>query len=214
MGSRIKAVGDWTSIKIAEIIANAKRARIYDNKHVTWGRVEFELSNSQDGREEDLTLFYVVESTFVDFRKFEMDPPPGKQETYYATEVANPKETIADYKNLKLAFFIEGSEMAKRINDLNEVLIRDVSYQAMIVTLLATTLLIILGVMRVKRLSQKMTAQIIYLYETLYQISNDSKRKGAVELSYKDSSKELNELHLTFNRVARTMALATQSMAV
>jgi len=59
-----------------------------------------------------------------------------------------------------------------------------------------------------------MTAQIIYLYETLYQISNDNKRKGAVELSYKDSSKELNELHLTFNRVARTMALATQSMAV
>ena len=84
----------------------------------------------------------------------------------------------------------------------------------MIVTLLTTTILIVLGVMRVKRLSVKMTAQIIYLYETLYQISNESKHKGASELSYKESSKELNELHLTFNRVARTMQLATQSMAV
>ena len=84
----------------------------------------------------------------------------------------------------------------------------------MIVTLLTTTILIVLGVMRVKRLSVKMTAQIIYLYETLYQISNESKHKGASELSYKESSRELNELHLTFNRVARTMQLATQSMAV
>ena len=121
---------------------------------------------------------------------------------------------MVEKKVLKLAYFIEGTKLAERISSLNDLLIKDVFYQVLIVTLLATTLLIILGVMRVKRLSKKMTAQIIYLYETLYQISNDHKRKGAVELSYKDSSKELNELHLTFNRVARTINLATQSMAV
>ena len=80
--------------------------------------------------------------------------------------------------------------------------------------LLATTLLIILSLMRVKRLAKKMTAQIIYLYETLYQINADRKKQtGAVELSFKPSNKELNELHLTFNRVARTINLATQSMS-
>ena len=58
-----------------------------------------------------------------------------------------------------------------------------------------------------------MTDNIVHLYETLYQISSDRKeKKGAVELSYKETSKELNELHLTFNRVARTINLASKSM--
>ena len=78
VGSRIRAAGDWISVKISEIKAWAKRARIYDNKHVTWGRVDFDLSNSLDGRQEDIKLFFVVENTFVDFRKFELEPPPGK----------------------------------------------------------------------------------------------------------------------------------------
>ena len=33
-----------------------------------------------------------------------------------------------------------------------------------------------------------------------------------MELSFRETSKELNELHLTFNRVARTINLATQSL--
>lgn len=178
---------------------------------MTWGNVDFELQNIVQNRYEDLKLFYVVENTFVDFRDFKLEL---EQETYVADQVKDDLESLVDWKLLKLAFFIEGSETYKRIADLNNVLIKDVFYQVMIVTLLTTTILIVLGVMRVKRLSVKMTAQIIYLYETLYQISNESKHKGASELSYKESSKELNELHLTFNRVARTMQLATQSMAV
>ena len=59
-----------------------------------------------------------------------------------------------------------------------------------------------------------MTANIISLYETLseIQVERKGKHKGAVELSYKETSRELNELHLTFNRVARTINLASQSM--
>jgi tetratricopeptide (TPR) repeat protein len=81
------------------------------------------------------------------------------------------------------------------------------------VMLVFSTMMIILAFYRMKRLSGKMTAQIIYLYETLYQIASNHERKGAVELSFKQSSKELNELHLTFNRVARTINLASQSMS-
>jgi hypothetical protein len=79
--------------------------------------------------------------------------------------------------------------------------------------LLASTGIIILGIIRVKRFAHKITAQIIHLYETLYQIASHRKTKGAVELSFTQTSKELNELHLTFNRVARTINLATQSMS-
>lgn len=95
---------------------------------------------------------------------------------------------------------------------MKEMLVKDVFYQVSMVILLASVLMIIIGVMRVKRLAIKMTAQIIHLYETLYQIASDRTRKGAVELSFKHTSKELNELHLTFNKVARTINLASLTM--
>lgn len=68
-----------------------------------------------------------------------------------------------------------------------------------------------LGIWRIKRLAYKMTNQIIVLYETLYTISKSRKTKRGemLELSFNLSSKELNELHLTFNAVARTLNLAT-----
>lgn len=62
----------------------AKRARIYDNKHVTWGNVDFELKNIVQDRFEDLKLFYVVENTFIDFRDFKLEL---EQETYVADQV-------------------------------------------------------------------------------------------------------------------------------
>jgi len=43
------------------------------------------------------------------------------------------------------------------------------------IVVLASLVLIVFGVMRVKRLAIKMTAQIIFLYETLYQIASDRK---------------------------------------
>ena len=56
---------------------------------------------------------------------------------------------------------------------------------------------------------------IIQLYETLYQMQVERKgKKGAVELSYRQSSEELNALHLTFNNVARTINLAYSTMNV
>ena len=122
-------------------------------------------------------------------------------------------EEIVSTKKMKLAFFIDGKNIATIVEKLKAKLVKDVFYIVLMAVLLASTLMIILAVTRVKRLSIKMTAQIIYLYETLYQISSDRKRKGAVELSFKQSSKELNELHLTFNKVARTINLATQSMS-
>lgn len=57
-----------------------------------------------------------------------------------------------------------------------------------------------------------MTLQIVQLYETLYEIASERRQDGVVELEYRESSKELNELHLTFNRVAKTLNLASRSM--
>lgn len=68
---------------------------------------------------------------------------------------------------------IDSSRLSLKVADLNNLLVKDVFYQVLMVMLLTATLFIIVAVLRVKRLSVKMTAQIIYLYETLYQIARD-----------------------------------------
>ena len=54
------------------------------------------------------------------------------------------------------------------------------------------------------------------MYENLYQISKELKNKtsNTVELAYKETNQELNELLLTFNRVARIIKLSNSSMVV
>ena len=86
---------------------------------------------------------------------------------------------------MKLAFFMRGEKVARQITELEDKLVKDVFFEVSISVILATTVLIVIGLLRVKRFAFKVTAQIIHLYETLYQISSDRKRKnGAVELSF------------------------------
>ena len=126
----------------------------------------------------------------------------------------NVSQTKSPEKKLmRLAFFVNGSGIIKKISEMNDALVNDVFDKVLYSFIIGTAILIILGVIRAKRLAIKMTAQIIFLYETLYQIAYDRKKKGAVELSFKHTCKELNELHLTFNRVARTINLPSQSMS-
>ena len=72
---------------------------------------------------------------------------------------------------MKLAFFVDGERYARKIINLKDSLANNVFYTVLIVILLATVLFVVLGVLRAKRIANKMTAQIIHLYETLYQIA-------------------------------------------
>ena len=69
---------------------------------------------------------------------------------------------------MKIAFFIDGSQIAAKVVNLNNKLVNNVFYEVLIVILLATTLIIILSILRAKSISFKMTSGIIRLYETLY----------------------------------------------
>ena len=72
---------------------------------------------------------------------------------------------------MKLAFFVDGERYARKIVALTDTLFKNVFYTVLIVILLATLLIVVVGVLRAKRIANKMTAQIIHLYETLYQIA-------------------------------------------
>ena len=122
------------------------------------------------------------------------------------------QSNVVDTKVMKIAFFIEGTKIAEQIQSLNDTLVKEIFYKVMLVVLLLTILFVIIASLRATNLATRMTAQIIHLYETLYEIASDQNRHGCVELSFKQTSQELNELHLTFNRVARTMNLASLSM--
>jgi len=41
----VKKAGDWDTVKVESLLAFSKRARIYDNKFVTWGVVDFTLTS-------------------------------------------------------------------------------------------------------------------------------------------------------------------------
>ena len=69
---------------------------------------------------------------------------------------------------MKIAFFIDGSRIAAKVVNLNDKLVNNVFYEVLIVILLATTLIIILSILRAKSISFKMMSGVIRLYETLY----------------------------------------------
>ena len=57
-----------------------------------------------------------------------------------------------------------------------------------------------------------MTHKIIWVYETLEEVLRRYEaEKGKIQLAYKASSQEINELQLNFNKVAKTLSLADQS---
>ena len=45
----MESYGNYDTAVITNLQAWAKRARIYDNLHVTWGKTEFEFINSETG---------------------------------------------------------------------------------------------------------------------------------------------------------------------
>ena len=154
-----------------------------------------------------MVFWFTINDFTVDFREFKLTEPDQKA---YSEQ---PQPPILNTKVMKLAFFIKGTELVDKINELHQMLVKGVFMQVLYVVIVATLLLILVGVLRVKRLAVKTTAQVIHLLETLYQISSEREANGAVQLSFKETSLELNELHLTFNRVARTVNLATCSMS-
>lgn len=116
--------------------------------------------------------------------------------------------------NMSQAFFINGKDLAISVTDTASNLRNQVFTQVIAWVTIISVIIVIGALHRIKRVSYKMTAQIISLYETLYMISSDrSNRGGAVELTFKPSNKELNDLHLAFNKTARTINLATQSIS-
>ena len=160
----IKDDEDYDLAEVTDLQAWAKRARIYDNQHVTWGKTTFEFSNSETKESTTRAYWFIADDFIQNFRNvdvWDQDFDEFSDEEAY-------KDLTQSSKKMRLAFFVDGDRLSRKVSELNNMLVKDVFYQVLMVMLLAATLFIIIGILRVKRLAAKMTAQIIYLYETLY----------------------------------------------
>ena len=201
----------YKDFKITLIEIFRENARLYNGEIIEWGKVNIDFTTDSDEilRQQ---YWFDVEPILVHFRE---QTDRGMDAAPYDSLEAATRSKVVEEKQYYLAFFLNGTEFGKTIVKVQDKLIKDVFYPVIVVLFLASSLLIILGVFRASSLAKTMTQNIILLYETLYEISSEQKggKKGAVELSYKDTSRELNELHLTFNRVVRTTNLASQSIS-
>ena len=103
-----------------------------------------------------MTFWFTVEDVYQDFRKVAHGNFVDSEQQFYSAEAAS-NDSVVDGKRMKLALFVDGTKLTKKVSQLNQMLVKDVFYQVLMVTLLASTFLIIMGVMRVKRLAVKMT---------------------------------------------------------
>ena len=110
---------------------------------------------------------------------------------------------------MKFGYFFDGTEALKQAlekeRDLKYIVLSKVSIPIIIVTICFMWC----GVYQIKDRSEKITRGIITLYETLEDIQNQKDGTAKTVLSFKKSALELNELHLTFNKVARTTMLTS-----
>ena len=124
------------------------------------------------------------------------------------TSIDAAEHTVARTKSLYTAFFIDSTELINSIGNVKQDILKKSLVKMALVMTFATILLIILGQNRARSIADKMTKQVITLYENLVQISSKGK-KGTLTLSYVPASAEMNELNLTYNQFAKIISLAT-----
>ena len=118
-----------------------------------------------------------------------------------------------DSKKMWLAYFFDAGEKMDRLEKIQEELTFSVLQKLAFAALILAFLIGIVQIINAQKRAKRMTKQIIYLYETLEEVVKKRKPGTPFSLTYHKSSKELNELHLTFNQVANTLSLATDSLA-
>ena len=166
------------------------------NTWISYGLMD--VTNMETGQE--LHYFYIVDELQVDSLTI------GESAVAYSEADAAPK--VASTKSLYTAFFIDSTEIMAEINGVKQDILKRSLVKMALVMTVATIILVILGQNRARSISDKMTKQVITLYENLLQISSN-KAKGSLTLSYVPASAEMNELNLTYNQFAKIISLAT-----
>lgn len=118
---------------------------------------------------------------------------------------------MPENNQVQQVYIFDGKAQIESADQIAKKIQKGVFQQLCIVMVVFTLTFLVFSAIRLSNLSTKMTLQIVRLYESLELITSNESAKSA-ELSFKKSSKELNELSLTFNKVAKTIKIATTSI--
>ena len=66
---------NFDTFKIDELVAMNRRARIYDNIHMTWGKVDFTFSSEDSQERREFSYWYTVSDVIINFQKFSLSEP-------------------------------------------------------------------------------------------------------------------------------------------
>lgn len=96
---------------------------------------------------------------------------------------------------------------------MHDKLFRKLFLNTLLILLNITVILSLLLIFRIKEIARKMTHKIIWVYQTLEDVIKKRKaNEGRIQLVYKATSSEINELQLNFNKIAKTLSLAEKTI--
>jgi len=174
-----------------EITLRKDEARLFnETERITWGEVV--ATKTSTGEKE--TLLFIASDLIVKF------PNPKAQ----ILSPNDPDFKTNGEKKYKLIFFSNESDLIKEVAKLksdlrNEVLAQFVSFLIVFMVIFCVIMTFLLF-----RLANAITRPVIELYELIRHIVTEGKGKKR-KLSFKRTNDELNNLHLTFNRIATTL---------
>ena len=162
----------------------------------------------------ELEYWFNVNGMQIDFREFieENAQTEDSLDTPLRTEIF--QNEIMETKRFNLAFFQDSKKLNERLASMTDRLRINLGIQVGILLLLFTLVIVLYSCWKIKKLSNKIMESIISLYETLYEVQAQrlGNEGGIIELHYKKSSKELNELQKVFIKVVKTTNIADASM--
>ena len=168
-------------------------ARMWE-KEAAFGTFWLESKTTDD----ILTYLFVIDEIQIDLIKTGSSSNWG-----VTTKAADSRGEVDSQKKMYTAFFTDGTAFMAGIKETQrKMFVESLGKMAAYLTI-GTILLILLGYWRAKSIAQKMTKQVVSLYENLNEISQKSKgqsgKSNVVELSYVPACKEMNALNLTYN---------------
>ena len=204
---------DFTYERIGEMKLNKEFVRLYDGNLLQWGEVTLRQTeiDSDESDEEltqasvDVAFHFVVDELSLSIRNVLGDHLPESTE---ALEINTETEELY---SIQLAFFFAASEKINKLKQIQEELVFAVFSKFAIAALVFAICIGTIQIINARRRAQRITKQIIYLYETLEEVVNKREKGKHFQLTYQKSALELNQLHLTFNQVASTLDQATVS---
>ena len=117
-----------------------------------------------------------------------------------------------DLRYYKIAFFSESSEFFESIRETRTTLVNDAFDLLIFIICLISILSFGLFLFIFRRTAVKITGQVIYFFETMEDILAVDTNNHTVNLTYKASCEELNELQLAFNEFIKTINITNETV--